>query len=151
MEIQPLPPKTCIECGGCVGVCPTEAFHLSNIELVNFFFNFLERDSEVLSCRDSLDSCLTILGVEYLISLGLSKPNLKVNINSCNCDESGKLKDRLQENIKEANFVLSNISDKKIETISIENPQKREEEKKEKLKRRSLFSLKEIQKAKMSF
>jgi len=47
--------------------------------------------------------------------------------------------------------VLSNISDKKIETISIENPQKREEEKKEKLKRRSLFSLKEIQKAKMSF
>jgi len=144
-------PQECIDCGGCVGVCPTEAFSLSNISLVDFFFNFLEQDNRVLSCKDSLDSCLTILGVEYLISLGLSKENLKVNIESCRCDEHGKLREKLKDNIKEANFVLSNISDKKIETISIENLKKKEEGEKDRLKRRSLFSLKEIKKNKEEF
>ena len=142
-------PKDCIDCGGCVGVCPTEAFSLSNISLVDFFFNFLESSDEVLECKSSLDSCLSILGVEYLISLGLSKANLKVNINSCNCDEHGKLKKRLKENIDEANFVLSNISNREIEIISKEK--KEDEPTKEALNRRSLFSLKEIAKSKEQF
>ncbi len=42
--------------------------------------------------------------------MGLSKDNLKVNIDSCGCDEDGGLKERLKRNIDEANFVLSNIS-----------------------------------------
>jgi len=113
-------PKDCIDCGGCVGVCPTEAFSLSNISLVDFFFNFLESGDEVLECKSSLDSCLTILGVEYLISLGLSRDNLKVDIDGCGCDEGGGLKEILKRNIDEANFVLSNISNRKIEIISKE-------------------------------
>ncbi len=144
-------PKDCIDCGGCVGVCPTEAFSLSNISLVDFFFNFLESGDEVLECKSSLDSCLTILGVEYLISLGLSKDNLKVNIDSCSCDEDGGLKDRLKRNIDEANFVLSNISNRKIEIISKEREIKRDEPTKEILNRRSLFSIKEIAKSREQF
>jgi len=144
-------PKDCIDCGGCVGVCPTEAFSLSNISLIDFFFNLLESSDEVLECKSSLDSCLTILGVEYLISLGLSKPNLKINIEGCRCDKHGELKKRLKENIKEANFILSNISDREIEIISKEKEIERDRERDKTLNRRSLFSLKGIAKSREQF
>jgi len=149
-------PKDCIDCGGCVGVCPTEAFFLTNISLVDFFFEYLESESRVLECKRSLDSCLTILGVEYLISLGLSKPDLKVDINSCECDVDGELKKRLEANIEEANFVLSAISDNKIETIYSKSRKSKVEDiksesKKEPLTRRSLISFRGVVSQKEKF
>ncbi len=61
------------------------------------------------------------------------------------------LKERLKRNIDEANFVLSNISNRKIEIISKEREIKRDETTKETLNRRSLFSLKEIAKSREQF
>ncbi len=93
-NIPAFTPNECIECGGCVGVCPTEAFSLSNISTIDFFFNFLEKSNKELVCQSNLDSCLSILNVEYLISLALaSKEPISIDAHACNCGgESDQLK-----------------------------------------------------------
>jgi len=148
-NIPAFTPSACIECGGCVGVCPTEAFSLRDFSAVNFFFEFLESKNSNLACKSEIP-CLSILSVEYLISLALaSSDSLVMDIEGCSCGgESDKLTNQIRDNIKEANFILESISDKKILVAQFE---KETHIKQEVLDRRSLFSLKEVVKNKQKF
>ncbi len=64
-------PSACVDCGGCVGACPTEAFSLANFSTVEFFFDMLEESEPLISCKKNIP-CIATLSVEHLISLALA-------------------------------------------------------------------------------
>ena len=148
-NIPAFTPSVCIDCGGCVVVCPTEAFSLRDFSSVNFFFDFLESKETLLACKTEIP-CLSVLSVEHLISLALTSDEpLVMNVEGCSCGgDSDRLTNQIKANIEEVNFILESFSDKKIlidkfESKAIENETISN--------RRSLFSLKEVLKNKKSF
>lgn len=147
-NIPAFTPAECISCGGCVGVCPTESFTLTNFSAIDFFFNNLEKKNYEFSCKKDLDCCLSVLNVEYLLSMALSsQQNLVLDANSCECG-GDKLKNQLLKNIEEANYILSSFCDKEILVKKLE---KEKTVKAEELDRRSFLSVKSVIKSKKSF
>ena len=151
-NIPAFTPSACIDCGGCVGVCPTESFSLNNFSSVNFFFEFLESKKSHLACQDEIP-CLSTLSVEHLISLSLaSEEPLSMDVEGCHCGgDSDRLTSQIKANIEEANFILDSISDKQIAIKSIEVKKEDEEKDDEVSDRRSFLSLKTAVKSKQSF
>ena len=150
-NIPAFTPADCIECGGCVGVCPTDAFSLGGFSNIDFFFSFLESKQDELTCKKDLP-CLSVLSVEELISLALaSEKDIKLNALTCRCGgDSDKLTNIIEQNIEEANYILSSFSSKKlISQGSSEIIEPAQEEKL--LQRREFFSLKSAVKTKHSF
>ncbi len=148
-NIPAFTPAECINCGGCVGVCPTETFSLSGFSSIEFFFKFLEEDNSSLVCQKDLYSCLSVLSIEHLISLALAKDKpIIIDAYSCECGDN-KLQKHLIENIKEANFILSSISNKQIVIKSIQDIDKKLENNIS--DRRSFLSLKGAVKSKREF
>lgn len=143
-NIPAFTPADCITCGGCVGSCPTEAFSLSGFSSIEFFFKFLEEESNELACQKDLYGCLTVLSIEHLVSMALaSEKPVIIDAHACACGgESDKLQDKLKANIEEANFILSSFSDKEILIKSLENERANKEEEVAVASRRSLFTLK---------
>jgi ferredoxin len=151
-NIPAFTPLACTTCGGCVGACPTESFSLSGFSPIEFFFTFLEEKNNELVCQKDLYACLTVLSVEHLISMALSKEEpIVIDAHACQCGgESDKLKEQLLAYIEEANFVLSSFSDREIliktlEDKVIEKPEERVND------RRSFLSLKGAIKSKEAF
>jgi len=153
-NIPAFTPSECTTCGGCVGVCPTEAFSLSDFSSIEFIFKVLEEGISELVCQQDLYPCLSTLNVEHLISLALanSKPII-IDVNSCHCGgDSNKLRAKLLDNIKEANFVLESISDKQIEIKAVEFKDERvKHESRETPNRRLFLSLRGAAKSKKAF
>jgi len=151
-NIPAFTPSACTTCGGCVGVCPTESFSLSGFSSIEFFFKFLEEESNELTCQKDLYSCLSVLSVEHLISMAIASDEAVImNVDACVCGgDSTKLQDQLRANIEEANFVLSTFSDKEILIKSAATESIKEEERAT-TSRRSLFSLKGAIKSKQAF
>ena len=151
-NIPAFTPSACIECGGCVGVCPTESFSLSNFSVINFFFESMEKRQHRFSCNTDIP-CLSMLSVEELISFALASSSpIILDMQSCSyCGgDSNNLRKKLEENIEEANFVLSSFSDKEIKVKSFDEDKTYEVES-EDLDRRSFFSLKGVVKSKKEF
>jgi len=115
-NIPAFTPSDCITCGGCVGVCPTEAFSLSGFSSIEFFFKFLEEKSNELACQKDLYCCLSVLSVEHLIAMAIaSEEPVVMDADACACGgDSDKLQVQLRANIEEANFILSSFSEKEI-------------------------------------
>ena len=63
---------SCIGCGGCVGVCPTEALSLDDFSAMEFFFEFANDENSLISCQKNVP-CISVLNVEYLIALASLK------------------------------------------------------------------------------
>jgi ferredoxin len=147
-NIPAFTPSVCIDCGGCVGVCPTESFSLKDFSSVKFFFEFLESKDTLLACKTDIP-CLSVLSVEYLISLALASDEpLVMNLEGCSCGgESDRLTNQIKSNIDEANFLLESFSDKRILVGLFES----EVTKAEILDRRSFFSLKGALRHKQKF
>ena len=152
-NIPAFTPSDCINCGGCVGVCPTEAFSLSGFSSIEFFFKFLEEENSELVCKRDLYSCLSVLSVEHLIALALAKDEtISIDAHACSCGgDSDKLRAKLLENIEEANFILDSISDKQIEIKSIKNQKDEIIKEESTTNRRSFLSLKGAIKSKKAF
>ena len=152
-NIPAFTPSACTTCGGCVGVCPTESFSLSGFSTIEFFFKFLEEDSNELACQKDLYSCLSVLSVEHLISMAVASDNSVImDVDGCACGgESTKLQDQLRANIEEANFVLSTFCEKEILIKSAASESIKKEEELNSTSRRSLFSLKGAIKSKQAF
>ena len=152
-NIPAFTPSACTTCGGCVGVCPTESFSLSGFSSIEFFFKFLEEESNELVCQKDLYSCLTVLSVEHLISMAIaSEKAVVLDVNACACGgDSDKLQEQLRSNIEEANFVLSSFTDKEILTKSSQSEFVQKEEEVNVASRRSLFTLKGAIKSKQEF
>ncbi len=144
-NIPSFTPSACIDCGGCVSICPSNAFSISEFSFIEFFFLFLESDDNIISTNQNIPS-LGLLSVENLISLANAKDNIEIDM-----FEVEILKDYILSNIEEANFILSSYSDREIK-ISYEN---NKNIKKEKVSSRREFlsniSLKEGVKHKANF
>ncbi len=152
-NIPAFTPSVCTTCGGCVGVCPTEAFSLSGFSSIEFFFKFLEEQSGELVCQKDLYCCLSVLSVEHLISMAIAtdKP-IVMDVEACSCGgESPKLQNQLRENIEEANFILSTFCDKEILIKSAQTDTIVTQQEQNTPSRRSLFSLKGAIKSKQAF
>jgi ferredoxin len=152
-NIPAFTPSACIECGGCVGVCPTESFSLSDFSVLNFFFESMEKKQHKFSCNVDIP-CLSMLSVEELISFALaSSESIILDTQSCNfCGgESNKLRQKLELNIEEANFVLSAFTKKEILVKTFDDKEPISEQESEIRDRRSFFSLKGVVKSKKEF
>ena len=106
--------NTGVEAAACVGVCPTEAFSLSDFSTTEFFFSFLESKVRLISPKLNVP-CLSVLSVEHLISLALASEEM-ITLDLSSYDEESILYEHIEARIEEANFVLSSFSSKKLET-----------------------------------
>ena len=109
--------STGVEAAACVGICPTEAFALSNFSTTEFFFSFLESKVRLISPKINVP-CISVLSVEHLISLALASDE-RITIDLSSYDEDSLLFEHIEKSIEEANFVLSSFSEKQLITNHI--------------------------------
>ncbi len=142
----------CIDCGGCIGVCPTEAISLKDFNTMDFIFSFLEEQEELISCKKNVP-CLAALSVENLISLALLGENTTLDIGHCNnCSLRDPLLQKIEENITETNVFLEQLeSPKRIikSHIAYEAPSVQEEPNRRDFLKK--FSVKGALKSKIEF
>jgi ferredoxin len=120
-ENIPLLDQSCIDCGGCIGVCPSQAISLPNFNEVDFVFDLFEKDEKLISCKKN-SPCLSAFSVETLISIAiLAKGKIELDLTHCDsCEIKDPLYDQIKSNIKEANLFLDSIGvDYKISTSAI--------------------------------
>lgn len=106
--------QTGVEAAACVGVCPTEAFSLSDFSTTEFFFTFLESKVRYISPKVNVP-CLSVLSVEHLIALALASEE-EISLDLSSYDEESRLFEHIEACIGEANFVLSSFSPKQLST-----------------------------------
>jgi len=145
--------STGVEAAACVGVCPTEAFSLSDFSTTEFFFSFLESKVRLISPKFNVP-CISVLSVEHLISLALvSKETIAIDLSSY--DDTSLLFEHIETTVEEANFILSSFSEKRLETNYVAKQEITEKESsKESTSRRSFLgnaSLKGVIKHKKEF
>jgi ferredoxin len=144
--------KTGVEAAACIGVCPTEAFSLSEFSTTEFFFNFLDSKIRLISPKINIP-CISVLSVEHLISLVLASDET-ITLDMSSYDEESILYEQIEARIDEANFVLSAFSKKQLET-NMEKVAKEEKKEDEEVSSRRSFlgnaSLKGVVKHKMTF
>ena len=116
---------TGVEAAACVGVCPTEAFALSDFSTTEFFFTFLESKVRLISPKINVP-CISVLSVEHLISLALASDEA-ISIDLSSYDEDSLLFEHIENRIDEANFVLSSFSEKQLSTNHIGSKEPKEE------------------------
>jgi len=145
--------NTGVEAASCVGVCPTEAFSLSNFSTTEFFFTFLDSKVRLISPKLNVP-CLSVFSVEHFISLALASDD-EITLDLSSYDEESILYEQIEARIEEANFVLSSFSSKKLVTNVDVSAIKEEVKKDEDISSRRSFlgnvSLKGVIKHKMTF
>ena len=144
--------NTGVEAAACIGVCPTEAFSLSDFSTTEFFFTFLESKVRLISPKFNVP-CLSVFSVEHFISFALASDE-EITLDLSSYDEESVLYEQIVAGIEEANFVLSSFSQKQLVTnVDVETESKKEENSKVSSRRSFLgnASLKGVVKHKMSF
>lgn len=146
--------KTGVEAAACIGVCPTEAFSLSEFSATEFFFTFLDSKIRLISPKINVP-CISVLSVEHLISLALASDEI-ITLDMSAYDTESLLYEQIEIRIDEANFLLSSFSDKQLETNmeKVIREEKIDESNEEVSSRRSFLgnaSLKGVVKHKMTF
>jgi len=148
--------NTGVEAAACIGVCPTEAFSLSDFSTTEFFFTFLESKIRLISPKLNVP-CLSLFSVEHLISFALASEE-EITLDMSSYDNESILYEQIEARIEEANFVLSSFSTKKLGTNvdnhSDDTTVKEKNGEDEVASRRSFLgnaSLKGVVKHKMSF
>jgi len=116
--------NTGVEAAACIGVCPTEAFSLSDFSTTEFFFSFLESKIRLISPKLNVP-CLSVLSVEHLISLALASEE-EITLDMSAYDEQSILFEQINTRIEEVNFILSSFSSKQLITnfeveVEVEN------------------------------
>jgi ferredoxin len=104
--------NTGVEAAACIGVCPTEAFSLSEFSTTEFFFTFLESKVRLISPKFNVP-CLSVFSVEHFISLALASDE-EITLDLSSYDEESILYEQIESSIDEANFILSSFSTKKL-------------------------------------
>ncbi len=138
----------CISCGACVGICPNEALELTNFNVIDFFFDFLKSDADVISCKTDF-VCLSGLNVEYLIALGLVKKALILDIGYCSeCNIKESCFPQIDKNIAEANRVLKSLG---FREIKVENLKAKRDKQPSRREFFNIFSVKNIARRKRNF
>ena len=127
---KPLPSinfSACVTCGACVGVCPSEALSLDEFNSTNFFFDFVESEENLLSCRKNVP-CISVLSVEHIISMAVLKKEIVFDMGYCDtCDIASTCKKLILQNHEEATYLLEameNDADIKLENVCYEDESK---------------------------
>jgi len=147
--------NTGVEAASCIGVCPTEAFSLSDFSTTEFFFNFLESKVRLISPKFNVP-CISVLSVEHLISLALASEE-EITLDLSSYDDTSVLYTQIETRIEEANFVLSSFSEKQLVSnhvpadISVEAEKENEDEVSSRRSFLGNASLKGVVKHKMTF
>lgn len=106
---NPLPSinfSLCVGCGGCQGVCPSEALNLDEFNSTDFFFDEVQEESSLISCRKNVP-CISVLSVEHIISLAILKKELVFDMGYCDgCDIAHTCKKEILKNYEEASYLL---------------------------------------------
>ncbi|BBG66170.1 ferredoxin [Hydrogenimonas sp.] len=100
-------PSVCVDCGGCMGVCPGEAFSLDSFDATELFFDFAKSEESLLSCRINLP-CIAALSTEHLISMAIVKEkNIVVDTGHCSgCPHADPFYEIIRKSVAEANYIL---------------------------------------------
>ena len=142
-------PSECVGCGGCNAVCPTAAYALDDFKPLEYVFNFLENDKELLSCKEKLP-CIAALSVEELLSLVLIAPQtIQADIGSCSeCEIGKKNLPIIEERIEEVNFLLEAMEqEKQIALVKLDYKHEEDLSEDAMLSRRELLSKEGAKKA----
>jgi ferredoxin len=142
--------SACVGCGACDGVCPTEALSLDNFSPTDFFFDFVQEEESLISCRKNVP-CISALSVEHIISLAVLKKKLVLDMGHCQgCDIAHTCKPQILSNYEEASYLLEAMENEArifLEDIAYENKEQNND-------RRGFLnalSLKTVGKVKSSF
>ncbi|HEV09128.1 MAG TPA: 4Fe-4S dicluster domain-containing protein, partial [Sulfurihydrogenibium azorense] len=121
--------ESCINCGACVGNCPTESFKIQGFDLVEFYTKFIEEDGNLISCKLNVP-CLSALDESYLSAMCIEKQNdLVLDIKHCYNCSIGKQLDLIKANAEKANYILQSAGVDyrvKLEEIGYEREEKQE-------------------------
>lgn len=129
----------CVSCGGCGAVCPSEALTLDEFVPTDFFFNFIQENDSLISCRKNVP-CIAALSVEHIISLAVLKKELVFDMGHCSeCKIASKCQPQIEENFEEATYILEAMESDA--TISMEDVKFEYEEQKYSDRREFLNSL----------
>ena len=130
---NPLPAinfSSCVGCGACDAICPSEALSLDSFKPTDFFFEFIETEDNLISCRKNVP-CIAALSVEHMISLAVLKKEMILDMGHCDgCSIAHKCKSQILKNYEEATYLLSameNESKIKLDDIAYETEEKEEE------------------------
>jgi len=154
VESNPLPAinfHECVTCGACAGVCPSEALSLEEFSLTEFFFEFVESDENLLSCRKNVP-CIAALSVEHIISMAALKKEIVLDMGYCDeCEIASTCKAQILQNYEEATYLLEAMESDaliKLEDVRYENRQESSGDRRDFL---SALNLKSVAKIKKSF
>jgi len=117
----------CIECAGCIGSCPTEAFEIENFDPNEFSASFQAQTNSQLSCK-STTPCLGVFDTDHLLVMTL-RGELDVvcdmsHCGTCALNENGTMEAVIRSHIQRANDFLTQISvDKEIKTVEMKEEQ----------------------------
>jgi ferredoxin len=133
-------PKDCVGCGGCLAICPTDAYTLDDFKPINYVFSFLENDINIVTCNDKNLPCIAGLSVEELLSITLlSQEKICLDIGPCSdCPIAQKNLSIIEQRAEEVNFLLEAMEqDKKL---TLDELNFKQEEEIDVLSRRELLS-----------
>ena len=130
---NPLPSinfSSCVGCGACDAICPSEALILDDFNNTDFFFEFIESDDKLISCRKNVP-CIAALNVENIISMAVLKKENVFDIGHCeSCAIHSTCYPQIVKNYEEATYLLEAMESGavlKIESISYEDTRVKEE------------------------
>lgn len=151
---NPLPSinfSSCVGCGACSAVCPSEALMLDDFKATNFFFEFIEDESNIISCRKNVP-CISALSVEHIISMAVMKKEVIFDMGYCeSCDIASTCHPQILKNYEESTYILEAMENDAV--IKLENIAYVQEEQKESNRRDFLrnLNLQTVAKTKHSF
>ncbi|RLA81758.1 MAG: 4Fe-4S ferredoxin, partial [Epsilonproteobacteria bacterium] len=139
---NPLPAinfSSCVGCGACDAVCPNEALTLDDFSPTEFFFNFIEDEDNLISCRKNVP-CIAALNIENIISMAILKKDMVFDMGHCDgCDIASTCRPQIERNYEEALYMLEAMQSDA--TIKLENVKyEREIEEDNTPNRRDFFS-----------
>lgn len=98
--------QNCVECGACVGNCPTESFKLKGFDPNRLVKELSTSDIDIISCKLNLP-CASALDSQHLATLVLNRGgDVKIDIGHCDNCQIGRQLEIINKNVQEANYIL---------------------------------------------
>jgi len=97
-------PSACVGCGACMGSCPTQAWSMSAFNATDFFFEIVQAEQPLLSCRKNIP-CLAALNEEHLLGLALLRSDVVLDTAGCSSCEWA-LKAHIDTTIESVEYLL---------------------------------------------
>jgi len=142
--------SSCVTCGACGGVCPSEALSMDEFSVTNFFFDFIEGEDTLVSCRKNVP-CIAALSVEHILSMATLKKEVVLDTGYCGeCEIASTCHKQIVQNYEEASYILEAMENDaviKMEDIKYESENEDNADRREFLNRLNLQSAAKVKKS----